>query len=57
MNPRDADNSHGRSLSPPVEDDIDAAPRLGSMTALLVTAHFQLETHRIWSWKQFEKDL
>ena len=55
MNPRDADNSHGRSLS--VEDDIDAALPLGSMTALLVTAHFQLATHRIWSWKQFEKDL
>ena len=57
MNPRDADNSHGRSLSPPVEDDIDAALPLGSMTALLVTAHIQLKTHRIWSWKQFEKVL
>lgn len=57
MNPRDADNSHGRSLSPPVEDDIDAALPLGSMTSLLVTAHIQLKTDRIWSCKQFEKVL
>ena len=46
--------------NPPVErpsGDGDVAPRLRSMKALLVTAHSLLEKNRIWSWKQFEKDL
>ena len=37
--------------------DPEIADRLRRTKALLVTAHTLLEKNRIWSWKQFEKDL
>jgi len=37
--------------------DGNVGEQLRTMKALLVTAHFLLEKNRIWSWKQFEKDL
>lgn len=45
---------------PPTERvpiDGNVGEQLRTMKALLVTAHFLLEKNRIWSGKQFEKDL